>query len=1176
MNSSIDDFMREHDEFSQLVNAYAGAYADGVAADATRRNQDRQELLHDLDVIEQGYSSKITDIEGTVAGQLSRLDNIDRSIAEQEGQVSQRNLERAKRRVREARRDASALGADEGHPEAGDGDTASTPRPVSPRNLDVHARTMETMGAIQEIAGSRMPRFLSRFADYIELPGRRRKYDRIAQTHSDLDEAILARLSALQSERETGRAAADAVTLRQLDLVQQKADELSTRRDAEAQTYSASLKNLLLDGMEVTFSPESAYAQATTDLAGYLSAYTDAADADGSPWGRGLFLGIVNQPVTAYDDGTLDTYLSAVLPDGTYGNGTILLPVVLSRHIAKPICVNYFSEHVDGVYDLFSNYAVQMMALYGDETLSVNLVDCTHAGGKYAAFNACSDEDEGRRINIVQTKEELTAVLSDLMEHVIESNSLYLKDAYASVEEYNQSAVMKREIKAIFVSSLNELSNENLETLMTIARTGCRCGVLVFVGVSSDEFQASGVITRARATATTNLANLCDRIYMDSGGTLGLGNGRPALVAPPAMSPAKATAIMRRAVTNQGKSSTLPLEGYLPLGSDILSGSCKERLDIPVGQTPQGTEYVISFHKDASYMLLGGNPSAGKSSLIHTMILQCITRYRPEDLEIYIADLKDGSEFDAYAAAGVRSVRAVLDDSESDLATSFLQFIKNEISDRLQKFGTLQDRTGRRIRNIEEFYEVNEQNNGLVDNIPRLLLIVDEFQSLYTNNRQTGELTNWILRMGRTVGVIVVFSSQRSLADVSTSNSSFGSQTKEYFIYRAMMKLPYSGAKDIMSDRCADTGRENPALRKAQTLKVGQAIINSNMGATEEDSQLIQCYYPSSTVIDAICSALVAEQGRRDDSFILGSDKPVRRPRPVGERIALGESNRFHADGDTVDDEFHDDMVVTLDPKVGAIGVYGVSEAAFGSTVQACHAALGTTHDSIKVVLLAKGRIVDSLASAVAGTAVTDNPEDFLAEVASAHDGGSFVIAVVAEPYLWPELSQNTLGRNGAKVDELLALIDDEQAFVVVCSPDIKRMKTQAGWHDDAIPIRILSVGNPALLRQMVSTDVSNRIQEGSFNIARSDITKAYYYNRTTGKFGRMRMFPVAPVPTSLDDVAQPVTPDPSDLQAAVDGLTGMSMGMDPQDTQATSQTGAQAGSGDGDGADGWAGLSGN
>lgn len=1164
MNSSLEGFLAEHDGFASVMSAYGAAYADGIAHDQEVRAQDKQELLADLSRIEQTHSGHLADIDAHAAAQLDRLGNIDASVGMAESQVSQRNLERALRR-RHGRRatSGSAQGTQSGDFEpdspAGNGTPTMPSRVPVIRHggMDVHERAVDTLGAIHDITGSKLPKFLTTFADYVELPSRRRKYDRIAEAHGRLNDAILGQLGTIDEQSQSGKAAADAEALAMVDRVQAKAEELDARRSAEASAYFAQLKSLLLDGMESSFSADSIYANATDDLEGYLSGYTDAGDGTGT-WKKGLMLGIVNQPATVSDDGTLDSFLSGVLPAGTYGNGTILLPVVLSRHLAKPICLTYFSEHVDGVYVLFSNYATQLMNLYGDETLSVYMVDCTHAGGKYASFNACSDVDEDKRINIVQTKEELKSVLSALHEHVIESNSLYLKDAYPSVEEYNRHAVMKREIKAIFVSALSELGNDDLEVLETLARTGGRCGVLVFVGVSSDEFQASGVITRARATETTNLASLCDRIYMDSAGTLGLGNGRPSLVPPPGISPTKATGIMRSSVTGHGKSVTLALENYLPTGVEVLSGSCKERLDIPVGQTPQGDEYVISFHKDASYMLLGGNPSAGKSSLIHTMILQCITRYRPEDLEIYVADLKDGSEFDAYAMAGVKSVRAVLDDSENDLATSFLQFIRNEISRRLRRFAELEQATSHRIRNIEEFYEMNEQSGRPCENIPRLLLIVDEFQSLYANNRDTGGLTNWILRMGRTVGVAVVFSSQRSQADVATTNSSFGAQTKEYFIYRVMLKLPYSGAKDIMNERCSDTGRENPALRKAQTLRVGQAIVNSNMGSTEEDSQIIQCYYPSSELIDAICAAVVEQQGRRDDSFILGSDKPVKRSRPESDRIMLGESNRFHADDASTDDAFHDDMVVSLDASVGALGVYGVSEAAYASATQACLAALGSAFGDVGVSVLGRGRVASTVASAVADASVTDSVGDFVTSISELRSGGRHVLAVIAEPYLWKELQSDALGRNGANVEDVLGMIGADDAFVLLCAPDIRKMKNDVGWHDDAVPARVLTVGNPALLRQMVSTDVADRISDGSFNVARADVIKAYYYNRETGKFGRMRMFPVESdsatyMPSVIDvlsgneSVAVPPAPGPDDRR-----------------------------DGDGTPGDGWAGLTGN
>lgn len=1113
MNRDIGSFLEERGQFARLLDEYQKSYDFGLQYDTTGRTEDRSALLGELDALEADRRSQAARLDSTVDGQLERLRSITALVDERESTLNKKKLGKAKEDLRAQRRRSGRTYASSG----------------------LQAQIQRTLSSIERIRRSKLPVSIAKAADFFNL--RKRAYADIASNRKQLDDKLAAATRELEEDRTSGQAAIDAASVSRVVALQARKAQMDARRNAMRDEYTTSLQKLLLDGLEQTFVGDTIYVNAEVQLAGYIATYSDGYEASDN---FDIFVvGVMNQHASAQDDGTLHTFLSQILPKGVYGNGTIMLPVALSRYFAKPFCLSYYSEYVEGVYPLFSNYALQMMRLFGAEVVSTYLVDCSNVGGKYAEFSTYESVDEDDRVCIVRTAEELTTVLRELEGYVIESASTYLKDIYSSVEDYNSASAMKREIRVLFISSLSELRNEDIATLTTIARNGCRCGVFVFIGVSTDEFQASGIITQQHATAVNNLAALCDRIYMDSQGNLGFGNGSPAFHAPPAIGVSKAATIVEQAVRNSSKQTVIPLENHLPQGSDILAGDCRKRLVVPIGRTPQGDEYALDFHKDAAYMLMGGNPSAGKSSLLHTIILQCITRYKPEDLEIYIADFKDGSEFDVYANAGVKSVQAVLDDAEEDLATSFLTFVTKEVERRLACFKDLSDKTGTSVRNIEEFYEVNNGAGGMVRKIPRMLLIIDEFQSLYTGNRSTGELTNWLVRMGRTAGVFLIMSSQRSQADSNAMSSSFGGQTKEYFIYRLMFKLPYSGAKEIMSDRCSDTGRENPALRKAQTLKPGQAIVNPNMGATEEDNQLIQCYYPSSGIIDAISKLMAREQGRNEDSIILASEKPVDSARrPESSRIVLGESNRFHADGANDDDAFSDDTYVTLEPEVGAMCVYGITEQAFASALQSCWIALSNIHGNAACLALGRGKGAQALEGAMNGLVLTSDEDKFASIVNEEHDRGRFVLACIVNPYEYPSICRDSIGRSGGNVEQIEKLIRSDDVFLLICAENTKKVKEKVAWCDSDIPHRVLLAGNPASIRLAMTSDAGDKIKDGQFNVIRSNVLKAYYYNRDTNKLGRMRMYPAtmhSAAPSIGEVITAEIGTDPNTSQERAD-----------------------------------------
>src|SRR5699024_10910698 len=126
-------------------------------------------------------------------------------------------------------------------------------------------------------------------------------------------------------------------------------------------------------------------------------------------------------------------------------------------------------------------------------------------------------------------------------------------------------------------------------------------------------------------TAVNLLLELCDKIYMSSNGDLSFGNGLPQLLAVPEINSSLKQSIMMASVQSKGSLSIVPLLEHLPTSQEYFTYDCCDNVIIPIGVDAQGSEYSINLNKEAAYMLIGGNPSCGKSSLVHTIILQCIT-----------------------------------------------------------------------------------------------------------------------------------------------------------------------------------------------------------------------------------------------------------------------------------------------------------------------------------------------------------------------------------------------------------------------------------------------------------------------------------------------------------------------------------------------------------------------
>ncbi|GGR76247.1 hypothetical protein GCM10008959_41340 [Deinococcus seoulensis] len=181
--------------------------------------------------------------------------------------------------------------------------------------------------------------------------------------------------------------------------------------------------------------------------------------------------------------------------------------------------------------------------------------------------------------------------------------------------------------------------------------------------------------------------------------------------------------------------------------------SAQQRIQTPIGGF--GTDGTLDtwFGVDGdgrpcAHGMLGAMTGAGKSNLYHVMICGLAQRYSPEELRLYLIDGKDGVEFQPYRAlphAAVVSLR-----SSPELSRSVLKdlLMEKERRNRLFKAQGVQDYASYR---------------ALGESLPRLLLLVDEYQELFEGDAD-GEASAHLLQLaqqGRSVGIHMLIASQR-------------------------------------------------------------------------------------------------------------------------------------------------------------------------------------------------------------------------------------------------------------------------------------------------------------------------------------------------------------------------------------------------------------------------------
>ena len=181
------------------------------------------------------------------------------------------------------------------------------------------------------------------------------------------------------------------------------------------------------------------------------------------------------------------------------------------------------------------------------------------------------------------------------------------------------------------------------------------------------------------------------------------------------------------------------------------------RLNIPIGKRGGDIQY-LSFDASSTntHALAIGSTGSGKSVLLHTIILNACYKYSPEDLNLYIIDFKGGVEFKYYESKENSSLilphirlTGLTNDVEDGLA--ILKNLENILNERENIF------TSVGCQNIYEYCRK-------VQKMPRLLVIIDEIQTLFDENESIAykaiKIMDKILTKGRAFGICILWASQ--------------------------------------------------------------------------------------------------------------------------------------------------------------------------------------------------------------------------------------------------------------------------------------------------------------------------------------------------------------------------------------------------------------------------------
>ncbi len=443
------------------------------------------------------------------------------------------------------------------------------------------------------------------------------------------------------------------------------------------------------------------------------------------------------------------------------------------------------------------------------------IIDPLGLGKQFAGFMHLADYDELLVTSRIWTEpqliEEKLADITDHMEVVIQK---YLRNEYESIGAYNAEAEVPEPYKFVCVANFPaNFTETSARRLASIAASGPRCGVYVIVSVDPKQALPSG-FSLAELEQHATVLTLKDGTFTWHDPEF----SKWPLTVEQAPSDELFTRIIQRVgkAAKAAKRIEVPFDRVAPKEEDWWKGSTASEVLAPLGPAGAKKLQYLKLGKGTSqHALIAGKTGSGKSTLMHAMITSLALQYSPNEIQFYLIDFKKGVEFKLYDHYKLPHARVIAIESEREFGLSVLQQLDAELKRRGDLFRELS------VQDVAGF-----RKTGHPDPMPRILLLIDEFQEMFVEDDKLAQDASLILdrlvRQGRAFGMHVLLGSQTLGGSYSLPRATMGQMA-----VRVALQCNEADSSLILSE-------DNTAARLL--TRPGEAIYNDANGMVEGNS----------------------------------------------------------------------------------------------------------------------------------------------------------------------------------------------------------------------------------------------------------------------------------------------------------------------------------------------------
>ena len=489
------------------------------------------------------------------------------------------------------------------------------------------------------------------------------------------------------------------------------------------------------------------------------------------------------------------------------------LPAGLSFPDQASLLVKATDEGRTAAINLLQNAMLRMLMAIPPGKLRFTIFDPTGLGQNFSAFMHLADFDDRLINNRIWTETgHIQQRLADLTEHMENVIQKYLRNEYASIQEYNDRAGEVAEpFRVLVIANFpTHFSEEAIRRLVSIANSGARCGVYTLMSVDMNA-QLPRTLQLSDLQTHANCVEWKDGAFHWEDDTL----AHSSIDLDETPKDERITTIVKSVgrLAEDSNRVEVPFASVTPPLSEWWSADCSNELKIPIGRSGATQQQSVRLGRGTSqHVLVSGKTGSGKSTLLHALITNAAMIYSPEELEFYLIDFKKGVEFKPYADLQLPHARVVAIESEREFGLSVLQKLDEELRKRGDLF---------RAEGVQSLTAYRERNPEAP--LPRILFIVDEFQEFFVADDKIAHraslLLDRLVRQGRAFGMHLILGSQTLAGAYSLARSTIGQMA-----VRVALQCSASDAHLILSE-------ENTAARLLG--RPGEAIYNDANGLLE-------------------------------------------------------------------------------------------------------------------------------------------------------------------------------------------------------------------------------------------------------------------------------------------------------------------------------------------------------